>query len=362
MSDTANETVLIVDDNPVNLKVIANCLSKAGHKVLAADDGASAIELAQSARPDIILLDVMMPGIDGYETCALLKSKKETRDIPVLFLTARSETSDKVNGFKAGGADYITKPYQEAEVLARVKTHVTIASQKRKLEAMLAERERYMRIAAHDLRNPLSVILFTANLENPEPGADNPFTSIELAASQMKSIIDDFLSLQVLSANASQAASQLDLESLLKQVMSLQNSAALSKDIRLNLEYSPDSRSAFGNPGHVHQILTNYISNAIKYSPRETQVAIAARLNGSAWRVEVKDQGPGVPAAERDQLFVEFGRLSNRPTGGETSTKLGLAVVKRLAEAQGGAVGAEFPAGGGSIFWVDIPAESGGSV
>jgi signal transduction histidine kinase len=356
MNNPVNETVLIVDDNPINLKVIANCLSKPGYKVIAADDGPSAIELSEKAQPGIILLDVMMPGMDGYETCAILKSKKETRDIPILFLTARSETADKVNGFHVGGADYITKPYQETEVLARVRTHLTIASQNRRLQAMLAERERFMKIAAHDLRNPLSIILLLASLENKEPGADNAFTKIERAASHMKNIIDDFLCLQVLGAEGGSAASSLELKGLMEQIIDQQGAAAQSKGIKLTLDYAPSQRSALGTPGHVHQILTNYASNAIKYSPRETQVALSARQIGNTWRIEVQDQGPGVPPAERNQLFVEFGRISNKPTGGESSTKLGLAVVKRLAEVQGGAVGASFPETGGSVFWVEIPA------
>ena len=354
MSEIAKETILIVDDNPVNLRVIANCLSKAGYKVLAADDGLSAIELVESSKPNIILLDVMMPGIDGYETCERLKATSRTRDIPILFLTARSETTDKVKGFQVGGADYITKPYQEAEVLARVKTHLTISRQRAELDQMLKERERFMKIAAHDLRNPLSVIIFIATMEWPASEVVNAFSKIERAASQMKAIIDDFLSLQILQEKI-EGAKAMDLKHLVEQVIEQQSSAAKAKGITLKFESSSDSTPASGSTGYAHQILTNYVSNAIKYSPLQTQVVVSTISDKALWRVEVKDQGPGVPAKERDQLFTEFARISNKPTAGETSTRLGLSVVKKLAETIGGRAGASFPDSGGSVFWFEVP-------
>jgi two-component system sensor histidine kinase/response regulator len=356
MQNANRETILVVDDNSINLRVLANCLSKVGYRVLAAEDGETAIQTARQAKPELILLDVMMPGLDGFETCERLKADTDTQKIPVLFLTARSEMGDKLRGFEVGGADYITKPYREAEILARVNTHLTLFRQRRELEGMLVERERFMRIAAHDLRNPLAVILFSTGmgiLDAPSPEVRDGFETIEQSANQMKAIIEDFLALQVLHQNKD-AGSHFDLGCLTRLVVEQQGLAASVKQTRIECQMPGETLCALGNGDRTHQILTNYLSNAIKYSPPKTLVTVEVSLTASHWRVEVRDQGPGVPEAERTNLFKEFARISNKPTGGETSTGLGLSIVRRLAESMGGRVGADFPPGGGSIFWLEL--------
>lgn len=357
MQNSSRDTVLVVDDNSINLKVLANCLSKAGFKVLAAEDGPAALDLALKGKPDIILLDVMMPGMDGFETCTHLKENPVTRDIPVLFLSARSEIDDKVKGFNSGAADYITKPYRDAEVLARVNTHLTIARQKRELEAALLEREHFMRIAAHDLRNPLSVVMFLANAgstdhEIPEDLRES-FVGIEKGATQMKAIIDDFLALQLVQVRQD-AGMPFDLARLIALVVEQQGLVARGKGTVIENQASNQPKLARGDGDRVHQILSNYLSNAIKYSPPKSLVKVTLHSEEKKWRVEVSDQGPGVSEKERDKLFVEFGRISNKPTGGEQSTGLGLAIVKKLAASMGGRVGADFPASGGSVFWLEL--------
>lgn len=359
MSQDPKATILVVDDTPTNLQVMANVLNRAGYKVIVAEDSATALELAFSLKPDLVLLDVMMPEVDGLETCRQLRAGETTKDIPVLFTTALSETRDKLRGFQAGGLDYITKPYQADEVLARVATHLTLARQKRELEALLEERSRFMRIAAHDLRNPLSIITGWTHLgmlDKPSPSATKALQRIESAARRMNAIIEDFLALRLLEDQSDAGPGQpFDLVELIGQVLEQQTFAAANKKIELTWEKPEATAAACGNRSRCHQILTNYVSNALKYSPSGTRVTVTAALNEKRWRVEVKDQGPGVREAEREKLFMEFAKISNQPTGGETSSGLGLAIVKRLAEAQGGSVGADFPAGGGSVFWVELP-------
>ncbi len=132
-------TILIVDDNPTNLNILIDYLNEAGFKILIAESGERALYQTAHVQPDLILLDVMMPGLDGFETCRRLKDNETTRDIPVIFITALSETEDKIKGFKAGGVDYITKPFQQEEVLARVTTHITNRNLRKVLEAHNAE-------------------------------------------------------------------------------------------------------------------------------------------------------------------------------------------------------------------------------
>jgi len=134
-------TILIVDDKPANLGVLEHALREQGYTILVARDGESGLAKAQYAHPDLILLDVMMPGIDGFETCRHLKANEATKDIPVIFMTALSDTVDKVRGFEAGGVDYVTKPLQHAEVLARVQTHLALRNIRQSLEVEIAVRK-----------------------------------------------------------------------------------------------------------------------------------------------------------------------------------------------------------------------------
>lgn len=355
-------TALIVDDTPTNVHVLVECLSAAGLSTLVAEDGESALEQLQFALPDIILLDVMMPGIDGVETCRRIKSIPTARDIPVIFMTAVADLTNKIRGFEAGAVDYITKPYHHEEVLSRIQTQLTLRRQRLELEAMLEQRNRFMRIAAHDIRNPLAVVLAWTDMALVEAG-EARHTELELmlqriqtSARRTRDIIEDFLSLQVIRGDRQpSAAASINLSETILQVVEQHRYAGEQKNIRIEVEAQPGVPLALGDATRANQILTNYVSNAVKYSPRGTCVTVAFRQGRLGPRIEVRDQGPGVPPKNRSSLFVEFAKIPNKPTGGETSTGLGLAIVKHLAEMQGGCVGADFPDSGGSIFWFELP-------
>ncbi|NJM27904.1 MAG: response regulator, partial [Pseudanabaena sp. RU_4_16] len=170
-------TVLVVDDNPNNLSVLVSLLRESGYRTLVAVDGESAIAQITYAKPDIILLDVMMPGIDGFETCKRLKASPDSAEIPVIFMTALSDTIDKVKGFKLGAVDYITKPFEHEEVLARLHTHLTIQNLNLSLKQEIEERKRaekalwvFLHAVSHDLRNPVTGMNMVIQnfLENPD--------------------------------------------------------------------------------------------------------------------------------------------------------------------------------------------------
>jgi signal transduction histidine kinase len=229
--------------------------------------------------------------------------------------------------------------------------------QRRQLQAMLEERQRFMRIAAHDLRNMLAVVsgfselgLLSSDLKE----AQVYLSKIQMGSRQMRASIEDFLALRILERAKDGKTELFDLQKLVAQVTDEFSQAARAKDITLAARLPDGNLVGQGTLAHTHQVLTNYLSNAIKYSPLHTRATISVRPEGPCWRIEVADQGPGVLPAERAKLFVEFAKLSNKPTAGETSTRLGLSIVKALADAQGTKVGAEFPESGGSVFWVDV--------
>ena len=355
------ETILIVDDTPANLSVLAECLAGAGFSLLVAEDGEDALALTSRAVPDLILLDVMMPGIDGFDTCRRLKERAETRDVPVIFMTALTDTAEKLKAFSAGAVDYITKPIQHEEALARIHTHLTIRRLRRELEQQLALKERFMRIASHDLRNPLCLILMSGELARRK-GAPAEIAeyleSIHASARQMRGIIDTFLNLRRTGGEAAPSG-RCDLNLLATAVVGQHEPLAEQKEIALSLALAETLPGVRADAGLIYQALANYVSNALKFTPRGGRVTLRTREAGLRLRMEVADSGPGVPEAERAALFTEFARLSPRPTAGEESNGVGLSIVKQLIESQHGTVGAEFPAEGGAVFWFELPTAGG---
>mgnify|MGYP001554486077 CR=1 FL=1 len=354
-----SETILIVDDTPANLGVLVETLGAAGYQLMVAEDGEEALAQTVQTQPDLILLDVMMPGIDGFETCRRLRAQSTPRDVPVLFMTALSETADKVKAFAAGGVDYITKPIEHEEALARIRTHLTLRRLRRELEDQLALKERFMRIAGHDLRNPLCLILMAGELARRQSATPDALAkylgNIADSAAQMRRIIDTFLEIRAPSGGAS---GRVDLSLLAAAVARQHEHAAERKKISVATELAENLPLARCDSALGYQAFTNFLSNALKFTLPGGTVTLRTRLAGARLRAEVQDTGPGIPADERDQLFREHARLSPRPTAGEESNGLGLAIVKHLVESQSGTVGADFPAEGGCIFWFELPAKT----
>jgi signal transduction histidine kinase len=356
------ETILIVDDTPANISVLVDTLAETGHHLLVAEDGEDALEQTTRVLPDLILLDVMMPGIDGFETCRRLKARADTRDIPVIFMTALHDTAEKVKAFGAGAVDYITKPIQHEEALARIQAHSTLRRLRRELEQELALKERFMRIAAHDLRNPLSLILMSGELakrKGVSGEAAEYLDSIHESARQMRRIIDTFLNGQRPGDEPRAAPGKADLNLIAAAVVAQNEPASARKRIRVGLELTHPLPPVRCDAGHAYQAFTNYLGNAIKFLPPGGEIAVRTTADEMTVRSAVIDNGPGVPPAERGKLFTDYARLSVRPTAGEESTGLGLSIVKQLIESEGGRVGAEFPATGGSVFWFELPVAPG---
>ena len=353
-----SETILIVDDTPANLGVLVDTLSAAGYSLMVAEDGEEALAQTAQTAPDLILLDVMMPGLNGFETCRRLKAQPVTADTPVLFMTALNETADKVRAFAAGVVDYITKPIEHEEALARVRTHLALRRLRRELAVELALKERFMRFAGHDLRNPVSLILIATelarrNVNDPAAVAEQ-LGCIGESVAQIRRIIDTFLGIKVGMA-AGESGGPIDLGLLAAGVVRQHEPAAERKQISLGLEMAEDLPPAQGDATLAYQVIANLVSNALKFTPTGGRVTVRTLAAGGNIRAEVQDTGPGLPPGDRPKLFTREGKLSARPTAGEESHGHGLVIVKQLAEAQGGSVGADFPSGGGSLFWFELP-------
>jgi len=353
--------LLIVDDIPENLRLLSNILRERGYKVRAAPTGALALQAARAQPPDLVLLDVMMPEMDGYDVCGQLKADDRTKDIPVIFLSALSETEDKVKAFSAGGVDYITKPFQAEEVLARVETHLSVRSLQRSLLQQVAELDAFAHTVAHDLKNPLNALLGYCGILQEELGdsTNQETTACVLAAEKigykMVAIIDGLLLL----------ASVHKVESVDREPLDMANIVAGARERLVTLvdQHSPEILlpatwpTALGYAPWVEELWANLISNAIKYGGRPPRVELGAdhvNCTSPATKVRfwVRDNGVGLSPEQQSHLFTEFSRLHQVEAEGHG---LGLSIVHRIVEKLGGQVGVDSEVGQGSLFFFTLP-------
>jgi two-component system, sensor histidine kinase and response regulator len=362
MAPQLKSRILVVDDISKNLQVVGTILRNEGYHVMPATSGLQALERVSAQPPDLILLDLMMPEMDGLEVCSRLKADPFTRQIPVIFLTASNEMEHLMKGFEAGAVDYITKPFNAPELLARVRTHLELKHARERLREMNEEKNEFMGIAAHDLRNPLSAIQGYAEMiiEDAQSLAHRDLEGngqrIREAAKRMTEMVQNFLDANRIERGELKLNMAIsDLSSLLQSVLETQSPPATAKGQMIQLELPPTPTLALADVSITLQVFENLVSNAVKYSPPGKKIFVRLKAEAGVVRFEVEDQGPGLSKEDQKKLFGKFARLSAKPTGGEHSTGLGLSIVKRLVEAMNGKVWCESELGIGAKFIVTIP-------
>lgn len=364
--------ILVVDDDRLNLRIIGGILRSEGYQLAEGDSGERALELYEAFKPDLVLLDVMMPGIDGFETCRRLRKIHGSRCAPIIFITAKNESDDVVEGLEAGGVDYLPKPFKPKEVMARIRSHLqnrALVEQQKLLVEQLsdanASKNRFLGMAAHDLRNPLASI--RGLTEFLRDGAVGPLTAdqkdlvetIHSASQSMLELVNELLDVAVIEAGELKLHLEAeDLAGLISKSVAVTNMEAAKKKTRVNFTPSGDVPKRMLDSAKMRQVIDNLLSNAVKYSPPGSTITVtlAADPVRSTCTFAVQDQGPGIPEGERDRLFKDFSRLSVKPTGGEKSTGLGLAICRKIVEAHRGTIVAENLSGGGCEFRVVLPA------
>ena len=362
MAPQLKSRILVVDDISKNLQVVGTILRNEGYHVMPATSGLQALERVSAQPPDLILLDLMMPEMDGLEVCSRLKADPLTRQIPVIFLTASNEMEHLMKGFEAGAVDYITKPFNAPELLARVRTHLELKHARERLREMNEEKNEFMGIAAHDLRNPLSAIQGYAEMiiEDAQSLAHRDLEGngqrIREAAKRMTEMVQNFLDANRIERGELKLNMAIsDLSPLLQSVLVTQSPHATAKGQMIQLELPPTPTLALADVSITFQVFENLVSNAVKYSPPGKKIFVRLKAEAGVVRFEVEDQGPGLSKEDQKKLFGKFARLSAKPTGGEHSTGLGLSIVKRLVEAMNGKVWCESELGMGAKFIVTIP-------
>ena len=357
--------ILVVDDTLANLRLLGSVLGDEGYDVRQVTNGRLALLAAERKPPDLILLDINMPEMNGYEVCARLKEKPELRDVPVIFLTATTDTADKVKAFGVGGVDYVTKPFQFEELLARVKTHLSLRQALRELEQCNQRqrdlerlRDDLVHMVVHDMRSPLTCLIADLALLERHPertigSAAEVLGACTDAAGVLSRMANDLLDVSRLEAGRLPLDLKLtDLVELAQEVRttldSLRGERTLSLDATGPLKISCD-------PAIIRRVLENLVSNGIKHTPPRSHLCLSVVARDARARVLVQDDGPGIPPEARGRIFEKFASLTPSPDPAFHSAGLGLAFCKLAIEAHGGTIGVDPAEPRGSIFWFELP-------
>jgi signal transduction histidine kinase len=364
-------TVLVVDDLPETRQLMKATLCAGGFEVMVAPDGSDALRLLESVLPDVVVLDAYMGDLSGLEICQRLRSSARTRVVPVILMSSLADRDVVAKSFAAGAVDFLAKPFRGEELCARVAVHAELNRARRELEeshARLAElnaaKDQMFGVAAHDLRGPLTAILGFADHALNAP--DHPEAALERhalevvrrEARQMNHYLEQLLDLNALErGGVSMRPRVIDLREMVCAAVDRHMPCALQKNIALRKEPAVEPRlHVRADPNFLRQILDNYVSNALKFTPLGGSVRVRVAARDGEAHVTVSDNGPGLTGEDMACAFKRFARLSARPTAGEKSTGLGLAICRALTARMGGRVWCGNQPGGGACFGFALPA------
>jgi signal transduction histidine kinase len=361
--------MLVVDDDPGSRKLLQDYLLAEGYSVSCAPDGKSALTLIEQAPPDVILLDVMMPGMTGHEVCRELKQKPESRHCQVMLVTALDSMPDRVEGLDTGADDYVSKPVRRDEFLAKVRALVRARRLLVELERAhndLSSRNRELQLKktlaqtlVHDLKSPLSAIL--GNLDLLEMRSDDSLKYLvrrsKQGAARMLKMIMNLLDVESLEEGRLLPASEaLDASDLMKRVIAESEGAAARKKVSLVLD-APEPARIEADPALLRRVVDNLLSNAIAKSPAGGRVTVVVRMREEGGEISVSDEGEGIPEAFRERIFEKYAQVEMKKAGETNNRGLGLTFCRLAVEAHGGTIWVDEAAAGGARFRMILPAE-----
>ena len=377
--------ILVVDDEPSNRELLEAILSELGHDTDMAADGSEALAKLDASH-DLVLLDVMMAGMDGYEVTRCIRSESSVPDVPICMVTALSSREERLRAVEAGANDFITKPIDKTELRVRSASllkakeaqdtikrfQVELEVQNRLLEENCEQlrklgllKDEFLGIASHDLKNPLMCILGFASIINSlaPPGTmmteemHGSAIKITRHCRVMQKIIEDFLEFQAFEDGQIKLTLEpVDLNELARETLERNEGYAAEKAITTHFDLESGALRVNADKSRLNQVLENFIGNAIKFSPQGERVTVRTRKTEGSVLLEIVDSGPGFTEEDMKRLFVKYAIVGNKPTGGEKSSGLGLAICKKIIELQCGKTGARNNPDGGATFWFELPA------
>ncbi len=353
-----NPLILIVDDITRNLQVLGSFLREAHYDVSAATSGKQAIEIAADVSPDLILLDIMMPDMDGFETCRRLKADERTKDIPVVFLTAKTAEEDIVQGFELGAVDYITKPFQRRELLERARVHIELRRSRLELARTVRDKDKLFSIIAHDLRGPLGSFMsisdyLTENLDELDLTEIKPlFREMRQTSKSVYALLENLLEwsriqLGTVAFNPGNFA----LHTVAANVEAVVRTQILHKELTLE-NLIPTGLEVVADAQMISTVLRNLVSNAIKYTPRGGRIYLetSSEAHSSLVTVYVRDTGLGM-SSDLQEAIEAGTQINSMPgTEKEKGTGLGMMLCREMIARHGQTLHVESAIGEGSTF------------
>jgi two-component system sensor histidine kinase/response regulator len=360
--------ILIVDDVVSNVLLLKILLSNEKYQVCTANCGKMCIEQAKNEKPDLILLDVMMPDISGFDTAVIMKKDPELKEIPIIFLTALNTPADLVKGFQVGANDFLTKPFNKEELVMRVMQQISLVAAKRiiekqnaELRATLNNRDKMYSVIAHDLRSPMASIRMVLNLvvqsSSPEVVGPELYALLDQAnreSEEVHDLLDNLLKWTKSQTGRLNVVTQdLDLNDIIPGVVDIFEMIAQTKHIKLDLQHPGTSIVVRADNDMLKTVVRNFMSNAIKFSPEGSSIEIIITTEGDFAKVSVRDHGVGIAADRLGSIFHKG--ETTYGTGGEEGSGLGLQLCQDFARKNGGDCSVESVEGQGSTFSVTIP-------
>jgi two-component system sensor histidine kinase/response regulator len=357
--------ILLVDDEPRNIQLAGRILSQQGYDISFAQSGGEALEIISGELPDLIILDIMMPEMDGFEVSRRIRSEYPKSEVPIIFLSARTDTEGLLESFKAGGVDFISKPFHPEEFIARVGVHIELQQAKKRLDEEIAFRERLFTIIAHDLRSPFNSIIGTLDVLKhnsdslTEEEKEEFITILYNAGHQELMMMDNLLQwARSQFKGVKRNTRSVDLHEIAKRVSMELTHMAEHKRIDLSQKIPPGT-FAWADHNMVQIILRNLVSNALKFTPRDGKITMYADAGENETRVFVSDSGRGV--ADTESLF-ELGNYRTTPgTEYEKGSGLGLHLCRDFVHANSGRLWLEDTGESGSTFGFSLPARDPGA-
>ena len=386
MSETGNGNILVVDDTPQTLQLLVGILSGANYTVRPADSGALALASALAYPPELVLLDVNMPEMSGFEVCRQLKQNPATQAIPVVFLSGLTDLDDRVQGFQLGAVDFVAKPFQRDELLARVSTHLQLARLQQDLTSEVAKQTRDLQVAyqelakasrlkdeflstmSHELRTPLTAVIGMAEiLHSGGYGKLNKDQAealevIEGSGRKLLHLINDILDyIQVDAGKEQLQLEQCPVVELVNAVLENVRSKAAEKHIELSCRFYQQESLLWLDVRHMRRVLLILLDNAVKFTSSGGNVGIIVRNSIVQHRIEfeVWDGGPGIAEADLPKLFKPFLQLDGGLNRSHEGSGLGLALAGKLARLLGGEIRVTSQLNAGSRFIVSLPLARG---
>lgn len=360
--------ILIVDDVTSNVLLLKILLTNEKFQICTASNGHQCVEVARSEHPDLILLDVMMPELNGFDTAVILKKDPLTADIPIIFLTALNSPSDLVHGFQVGAHDFLTKPFNKEELIMRVMHQISLVAAKRyiieqneKLKRIISNRDKMYSVIAHDLRSPMASIRMVLNLcvnvVTPDMVGEEIFgllDKVNRESEETHDLLDNLLKWTKSQTGRLEVAYQnLELDDIVPGVVDIFTMIAEMKKIKLQYIPSEEHLKVRADNDMMKTVVRNFISNAIKFTPEGKGIEVYYKKSGEFAKISVRDHGVGIAPERIDTLFHKG--ETTYGTGGEEGSGLGLQLCADFARKNGGDVMVESTLGEGSTFSFLVP-------